>query len=222
MARTPDSRAAAPTRPVETFAGRATDIPEEGWVARLLPAGLQPYARLMRLDRPIGTWLLLFPGWWSIAMAARERADLWLLAIAVTGVSVLGFVDDYRKVTQRDSAGIRARTKLFWQTLLAVGVAMAVGGLLNARKVAETMSRKITPMNSGQGFTANLVTGFLVVVASRFGVPVSTTHVSVGSLFGIGAVTREANTKMVKEISLSWVLTLPVAAILSGLIFWIA
>ncbi len=106
--------------------------------------------------------------------------------------------------------------------LLAVGVAMAVGGLLNARKVAETMSRKITPMNSGQGFTANLVTGFLVVVASRFGVPVSTTHVSVGSLFGIGAVTREANTKMVKEISLSWVLTLPVAAILSGLIFWIA
>jgi len=105
---------------------------------------------------------------------------------------------------------------------LAVGLAMAMGGLLNARKVAETMSRKITPMNPGQGFTANLVTGVLVVFATRLGVPVSTTHVSVGSLFGIGTVTREANTKMVKEISLSWVLTLPVAAFFSALVFWIA
>ena len=48
-----------------------------------------------------------------------------------------------------------------------IGIAIALGGLLNARKVAETMSKKITPMNHGQGFTANLITGFLVIVASR-------------------------------------------------------
>ena len=45
-------------------------------------------------------------------------------------------------------------------------------------------------LNPGQGFTANLVTSFLVILASRFGVPVSTTHVSVGSLFGIGLIMR--------------------------------
>ncbi len=100
--------------------------------------------------------------------------------------------------------------------LLAVAVAMAVGGLLNARRVAETMSRKITPMNPGQGFTANLVTGLLVVFASRFGLPVSTTHISVGSIFGIGTVTRAANTRIVGEIVLSWVLTLPLAALLGA------
>ncbi len=66
--------------------------------------------------------------------------------------------------------------------MTAVAVGMAAGGLLNARKVAETMSNKITKLNHGQGFTANLVTGFLVIFASRFGVPVSTTHVSVGSI----------------------------------------
>ena len=96
-------------------------------------------------------------------------------------------------------------------------MAMAVGGLLNARKVVETMSRKITPMNPGQGFTANLITGLLVVVASRFGLPVSTTHVSVGSIFGIGTVTRQAHWITIRHILLAWVGTLPIAVTLGAL-----
>ncbi len=109
---------------------------------------------------------------------------------------------------------------LKWDMLI-VGVAIALGGLINARKVAHTMSRKITSMNHGQGFTANLVTGLLVVFASRFGFPVSTTHVSVGSLFGIGAITKKINTKKVGEIFLSWVLTLPIAAFVSALVYFL-
>ena len=105
--------------------------------------------------------------------------------------------------------------------MLAVAVGMSVGGLLNARKVAETMSNKITKLNHGQGFTANLVTGILVIFASRFGMPVSTTHVSVGSLFGIGLITRRINTRTVLEILLSWFTTLPIAAIFSGGTYWI-
>ena len=103
--------------------------------------------------------------------------------------------------------------------MLLVAVAMAVGGLLNAREVAITMSKKITPLNPGQGFTANLVTSFLVILASRFGLPVSTTHVSVGSLFGIGLITREANRRVVSAILMSWLLTLPIAAIVSAAIY---
>ena len=103
--------------------------------------------------------------------------------------------------------------------MLLVAVAMAIGGLLNARRVAITMSKKITPLNPGQGFTANLVTSSLVILASRFGLPVSTTHVSVGSLFGIGLITREANWRVVSGILMSWVLTLPIAAVLSAAIY---
>lgn len=106
--------------------------------------------------------------------------------------------------------------------MLLVAVAMAIGGLLNARKVAMTMSKRITPLNSGQGLTANLVTSALVVLASRLGLPVSTTHVSVGSLFGIGLITREANTRVVSGILMSWLLTLPVAALLTAMIYAIA
>ena len=105
--------------------------------------------------------------------------------------------------------------------MIVVALTMATGGLLNARKVGETVGKKITPMNHGQGFTANLVTGLLVTTASIHGMPVSTTHVSVGSIFGIGTVTKKADLKVVKKILLSWLLTLPIAAIFSGIVYWL-
>ncbi|HEY6361737.1 MAG TPA: inorganic phosphate transporter [Vicinamibacterales bacterium] len=104
--------------------------------------------------------------------------------------------------------------------LALVAVVMALGGILNARRVAETMSRKITQMNPGQGFTANLVTSLLVTTASRFGLPVSTTQVSVGSLFGIGVVNGTANRRMIAAILLAWVTTLPLAALLGAAVYW--
>ena len=98
----------------------------------------------------------------------------------------------------------------------AVAATMAVGGLLNARRIAETMSHKITAMNHGQGFSANLATGILVIFASFFGLPVSTTHVSVGALFGIGLTTGEANPRVMRNIALSWIVTLPCSALISA------
>lgn len=103
--------------------------------------------------------------------------------------------------------------------LVAVAVFIAIGGLLNAKKVAETMSLKIIAMNHGQGFSANLSTGILVILASKFGLPVSTTHVSVGSLFGIGLTTGEVNKRVILGIVLSWVLTMPCAAIIGALVY---
>jgi inorganic phosphate transporter, PiT family len=114
-------------------------------------------------------------------------------------------------------------TKLFnipvYISLLAI--VMAVGGVLNAQKVAATMSQKISKFNHGQGFTANLITGALVILASKFGLPVSTTHVSVGSIFGIGLVNGTANKKEISKIALSWVLTLPIAAVLSAVFYFV-
>lgn len=107
-------------------------------------------------------------------------------------------------------------------SLVAVAVAMAVGGLLSARRVAETMSHKITGMNHGQGFSANLATGLLVIWASLFGLPVSTTHVSVGSLFGIGLTSRKADIHVMRNILFSWVITLPCSALIGGLIYWLS
>lgn len=105
-------------------------------------------------------------------------------------------------------------------SLFVVAVAIAVGGWVSARRVAETMSHKITGMNRGQGFSANLATGLLVATASLFGLPVSTTHVAVGSLFGIGLMSRQADIRVARNILLSWLVTLPCAAVIGALVYW--
>ncbi len=82
------------------------------------------------------------------------------------------------------------------------------------------MSQKITTMNHGQGFTANLISGVIVIAASRWGMPVSTTHVSCGSLFGMGTVTGNARPRMIGTVLAAWVTTLPVAAGCGALSYW--
>ncbi len=106
-------------------------------------------------------------------------------------------------------------------SMLSIAVAMALGGILSAKKVAHVMSNDITYLNHGQGFTANLVTGVLVLFASKFGMPVSTTHVSVSALFGIGMVNKKANYDVIGKILLSWLITLPLGAVLAGGTYYI-
>lgn len=70
-----------------------TDINTKGWLARM-PAALHPYLLLMRLDRPIGTWLLLLPGWWAIMLAAGgavslNASDIQLLVLFGVGAIVM-------------------------------------------------------------------------------------------------------------------------------------
>jgi PiT family inorganic phosphate transporter len=103
--------------------------------------------------------------------------------------------------------------------IVLVAVLMALGGLFSARRVAETMSHKITEISHGQGLVANLTTAFLVIVASYLGMPVSTTHVSVGSLFGIGLTNGKARKGMMGSILFSWLLTLPCAAFCAAVIY---
>ncbi|MEP2234820.1 MAG: inorganic phosphate transporter [Alteripontixanthobacter sp.] len=98
---------------------------------------------------------------------------------------------------------------------LAVTAAMAVGGWLLARRVAETMSLKINRLDPPQGITANLTTAALVLGASRLGLPVSTTHVSVGSIIGTGAGAGTLDTGVVRNVLLSWVATLPIAGMIA-------
>jgi len=102
---------------------------------------------------------------------------------------------------------------------LLVAATIALGGILNAGVVAQTVSKKITGMEPDHGLWANLVTSFLVIFASKWGMPVSTTHVSCGALFGIGIANGRAQWNMIRTILAAWVLTLPMAALLSGVIY---
>jgi inorganic phosphate transporter, PiT family len=99
--------------------------------------------------------------------------------------------------------------------LIIVSFAMAAGGILNGRKVAETMSTKIIDMDHSRGFSANLVTGTVVFSSSLMGLPVSTTHVACGSIMGLGKTNRRTVQKMVG----AWVITLPLAAGIAFIVY---
>lgn len=102
-----------PTRPDELKP--VSDAVAGNWVDRLAPASWRPYLRLARLDRPIGAWLLLFPCWWSLALAEVSRLspypDLWyLLLFAVGAVVMRGAGCAYNDYVDRDYDAKVART----------------------------------------------------------------------------------------------------------------
>ena len=67
----------------------ASDIPTGTWIDRLAPAPARPYLRLIRIDRPIGTWLLLFPCWWSVSLATEGLPDLQPMVLFAIGALVM-------------------------------------------------------------------------------------------------------------------------------------
>ncbi len=90
-----------------------SDIRRGDWVERWLPGWAEPYARLARIDRPIGTWLLLFPAWWGIALAAPGWPDpVLLLLFAVGAAAMRGAGCTLNDIADRDYDARVARTRL--------------------------------------------------------------------------------------------------------------
>ncbi len=153
----------------------------------------------------------------SQKLAARSTSVRWGHLISSGLVSFARGLNDTPKIL-----GLIVGTSLLSPAvgaLLITGV-MAFGGLLFARRVGETLGRKITPMLPQQGVLANCSTALLVLGATRLGVPVSTTHVSTGGIFGIGIHSGSLRARPVWEILGAWLTTVPLAALLAGGILW--
>ena len=101
-------------------------------------------------------------------------------------------------------------------TLLVAGTMLA-GSIVGGWRVTRTLGEKVTSMDNREGFAANVVTATVVTLATFRGFPVSTTHVSTGSICGIGAQARDGrlNLRLVSGMVLAWVVTLPGSALLA-------
>ena len=90
-------------------------------------------------------------------------------------------------------------------------------------RVIATIGKKITELTPTRGFSAEFGTAITILLASKLGLPVSTTHCLVGAVLGVGLARgiRALNLRMLREIALSWVITLPASAITSVLIFYL-
>ncbi|HEY9860108.1 MAG TPA: inorganic phosphate transporter [Candidatus Obscuribacterales bacterium] len=106
--------------------------------------------------------------------------------------------------------------------ILVLGGTGIVGGLaVLGKKVIATIGEGITTLQPSGGFCAELATAATVLLASRLGLPVSTSHALVGGVVGVGLVKswRTINFATIREIGLAWLVTIPIAAALSALIF---
>ncbi len=108
-----------------------------------------------------------------------------------------------------------------WVAFGLVTVAMAAGGLLQGRKVLETLARKITSLPLAESLSASGVSAVLVGLASWNGLPLSTTHVTTGGIVGAGLSRdpRSVRWGVVRDIALSWLITLPASALVAGLAY---
>ncbi|MFY9287278.1 MAG: 4-hydroxybenzoate octaprenyltransferase [Alphaproteobacteria bacterium] len=114
-----------------------TDIKTGTWFDRHCPDVIKPYARLMRLDRPIGTWLLLLPCWWGVALASPHFPDLWLMLLFALGAVVMrgaGCVINDIYDRELDKKVERTRTRplasgeiQLWQAILLLMVLLLIG-----------------------------------------------------------------------------------------------
>jgi PiT family inorganic phosphate transporter len=102
------------------------------------------------------------------------------------------------------------------QLTVVVGIAMGLGSFLAGRRVTETLAGKVTRISADDGLAANLVTSALVGIASLVAAPVSTTHVSTGAIVGIGLHGHDVRWKLVRELLLAWLVTLPAGAALAA------
>ncbi len=109
----------------------------------------------------------------------------------------------------------------FW--LLAFGGMGIVLGLATwGWRVIETVGKKITELTPSRGFAAEFGAATTILLASKFGMPISTTHALVGAVFGVGMMRGilSVNLKTLRNIFFSWMITIPLCAILSILIFY--
>jgi PiT family inorganic phosphate transporter len=139
-------------------------------------------------------------------------------AIHWTSSGLVGFARGWNDTPKIAALALLAIPRKMSLAFLIVALAMQIGGLFSARKVLETMAKKLTPLPLPESLTASLATATLVSLASWKGLPVSTTHVSTGAIIGAGLKNDPAEVKWKKvlEVLLSWVVTLPVAAVIAA------
>lgn len=107
---------------------------------------------------------------------------------------------------------IRSESAVPAALMIAAGIALVSGLWFIGRKVITTVGTGLTKMHPATGFAAELAAAGVVMAASLLGLPVSSTHILIGAVLGVGLVNRNANWGLMRPIALAWVITVPVAA----------
>ena len=117
------------------------------------------------------------------------------------------------------SGAINSTTVIPTIAMITFGVALVVGLWFLGKEVITTVGTKLTEILPTTGFSAELAASIVILIATKMGLPISSTHVLIGAVLGIGLYNRNANWGMLKPIGLAWIITLPIAMIGSAIGF---
>jgi len=137
----------------------------------------------------------------------QKTMGIIALALAAYGVVPTGkdfFIPDWVKIA----------------CAIAIGIGTATGGW----RIIRTMGVRITKLTPAQGFVAETTAGTVIEIATRFGIPISTTHAINGAILGVGSTRRLSAVRwgIAGRIVWAWILTIPMAAFMGGLMYWVA
>ena len=105
--------------------------------------------------------------------------------------------------------------------MLTFGVALIAGLWFIGKDVIKTVGHKLTEMHPASGFSAELGASAVILLASTSGIPVSSTHILIGAVLGIGLVNKNANWELMKPIASAWIITIPASALISIMFFFV-
>lgn len=201
--------------PVSTTHGLIGAMVGAGWMENSAGVHLSVLGKVFLLPLLLSPLVAIFLGWLlaRIPSPNNRTSKQWryLHFVAGAGVCFTRGMNDGPKI-----AGMLILITFLNTTfgLLLIGLAMIVGGILQSKKVAETMSHKMAKLSPNQGAISSLTTALMVLIANLGSLPVSTTHVSVGSIYGVSLHAKSNDHKVFFDIVKSWILTLPIASAL--------
>ncbi|MDJ0802296.1 MAG: inorganic phosphate transporter [Desulfobacterales bacterium] len=143
----------------------------------------------------------------ALAQGANDVAN------AIGPLAVIYFI------VQTGQVGTQVQVPVFLLLFGGIGIACGIG--MAGHRVMDTIGTRITTLTNTRGFSVDFAAATTVLVASKLGLPVSTTHAAVGGVLGVGVARgiEAVNFRIMLQIALYWVLTVPAAALTSMMLF---
>jgi PiT family inorganic phosphate transporter len=141
---------------------------------------------------------------------------------AAAALSFARGVNDNAKIAAIGALGLTALHADLWIAFVVAALAMTIGSYAAGLRVTRTLGDRVVRMDQDTGLAASFVSAALVLAASFYALPVSTTHVATGAIVGAGLRQDPAAVRWrrVGGLMTAWIVTLPIAAALAALAVW--
>jgi PiT family inorganic phosphate transporter len=174
-------------------------------------------------------YTLMLGVYWIFRRFSPARLDRWFRHLQIASASLLSCAhgsNDAQKsmgiiTAVLVASGIEKSFRVPDWVILACAVSMGLGTLSGGWRVVHTMGTRLTRLKPRSGFCAETGAAISILLATRLGLPVSTTHVVTGAIAGVGSIQRirAVRWSVATDIVIAWILTIPAAAVASGIAF---